>query len=108
MKESQTTEWKESWLDEYLKWLCGFANAEGGVLVVGRNDKGVPVGVANAKKLLEDLPNKIRDGVLPSRGDRGVGPRHRTHLRRLPLGGLPGSGDRVRGDRAMDQVSVSP
>ena len=61
MKESQNIEWKVSWRDEYIKWLCGFANAEGGVLVVGRNDKGQPVGVADAKKLLEDLPNKIRD-----------------------------------------------
>ena len=61
MKEHQCVEWKESWHDEYLKWICGFANAEGGVLVVGRNDKGVAVGVADARKLLEDLPNKIRD-----------------------------------------------
>lgn len=45
MKENQNTEWKESWRDEYLKWLCGFANAEGGVLVIGRNDKGQPIGV---------------------------------------------------------------
>ena len=66
MKESQHVEWKESWRDEYLKWLCGFANAEGGVLVVGKDDKGRPVGVSDAKKLLEDLPNKIRDvlGVM--------------------------------------------
>jgi ATP-dependent DNA helicase RecG len=61
MRENQTVEWKESWRDEYLKWICGFANAEGGVLVIGRNDKGVTVGVGNAEKLLEDLPNKIRD-----------------------------------------------
>jgi ATP-dependent DNA helicase RecG len=61
MKESQHIEWKESWRDEYLRWICGFANAEGGVLVIGRNDKGVPVGVTDAKKLLLDLPNKIRD-----------------------------------------------
>lgn len=61
MKENQHIEWKESWRDEYLKWICGFANAEGGVLVIGRNDKGVAVGVKNARKLLEDLPNKIRD-----------------------------------------------
>lgn len=33
MKESQHTEWKESWRDEYLRWFCGFANAEGGVLL---------------------------------------------------------------------------
>lgn len=61
MKESQHIEWKETWRDEYLRWLCGFANAQGGVLVIGRNDRGEPVGVADAKKLLVDLPNKIRD-----------------------------------------------
>jgi ATP-dependent DNA helicase RecG len=61
LKESQHIEWKESWRDEYLRWICGFANAEGGVLVIGRNDKGVAVGVDNSRKLLEDLPNKIRD-----------------------------------------------
>jgi len=32
MKESQNTGWKESWRDEYLKWICGFANADGGKL----------------------------------------------------------------------------
>jgi hypothetical protein len=38
----------------------------GGVLVIGRNYKGESVGVPNARKLLEDLPNKIRDlpGIL--------------------------------------------
>ena len=61
MKESQHIEWKEAWRDEYLKWIAGFANAEGGVLVLGRNDKGKAVGVPDAKKLLADLPNKIRD-----------------------------------------------
>lgn len=30
MAESQNIEWKESWWDEYLKWICGFANAQGG------------------------------------------------------------------------------
>lgn len=34
-KETQRIEWKESWRDEYVKWLCGFANADGGVLVIG-------------------------------------------------------------------------
>ena len=44
MNEDQNTEWKESWQDEHLKWLCAFANAQGGVLEVGRNDKGQVVG----------------------------------------------------------------
>lgn len=60
-KESQNKEWKESWRDEYLKWICGFANAEGGKLIIGRNDKNQIVGVKNAKELLEVLPNKVRD-----------------------------------------------
>ena len=66
MRENQRLEWKETWRDEYLRWICGFANAEGGTLVIGKNDKGVPVGVANARRLIEELPNKIRDllGVI--------------------------------------------
>ena len=64
--ESQHTEWKESWRDEHLRWVCGFANAQGGRLEIGRNDAGAVVGVPDAAKLLEDLPNKIRDvlGIL--------------------------------------------
>ena len=60
-KETQAIEWKGSWRDEYLRWVCGFANAQGGRLIIGKNDKGLVLGVANAKKLLEDIPNKIRD-----------------------------------------------
>ena len=61
--ESQHTEWKESWRDDLLRWVSGFANAEGGRLEIGRNDKGKIVGLADAPKLLEDLPNKIRDSM---------------------------------------------
>ncbi len=61
MREQQNMEWKESWRDDYLRWICGFANAEGGVLVIGRNDRGQAVGVANARRLLEEIPNKVRD-----------------------------------------------
>lgn len=25
MPEHQTIEWKESWHDEYLEWICGYA-----------------------------------------------------------------------------------
>lgn len=61
MTENHIVEWKQSWRDEYLKWICGFANAGGGTLVIGRDDNGKAVGVENAKKLLEDIPNKVRD-----------------------------------------------
>ncbi|HPW96586.1 MAG TPA: ATP-binding protein [Paludibacteraceae bacterium] len=59
MSESQNTEYKSIWKDEYLKWICGFANAQGGTIFIGKDDNGDVVGVKNAKKLLEELPNKI-------------------------------------------------
>jgi ATP-dependent DNA helicase RecG len=66
-KESQNIEWKQSWHDEYLKWICGFANAQGGRIFIGKDDAGKVTGLINSKKLLEDLPNKIRDqlGLMP-------------------------------------------
>ena len=63
MAESQNVEYKESWRDEYLKWLCGFANAQGGTIYIGVDDAGNVVGVKNVKKLMEDIPNKIQSGL---------------------------------------------
>lgn len=63
MAESQNIEYKESWRDEYLKWVCGFANAQGGTIYIGVHDDGRVAGVKNAKKLLEDIPNKIQAGL---------------------------------------------
>lgn len=60
MQESQNIEYKESWRDEYLKWICGFANAQGGTLFIGIDDKENIIGVSESKKLLEDIPNKIQ------------------------------------------------
>ena len=59
ISESQNIEFKETWRDEYLKWICGFANAVGGKLYIGVNDAQEIVGVADSKRLMEDLPNKI-------------------------------------------------
>ena len=59
MQENQNIEYKSLWKDEYLKWICGFANAQGGTLYIGKDDNGNVVGVKNARKLLEELPNKI-------------------------------------------------
>ena len=61
MSENQNIEWKESWRDEYLKWICGFANAQGGKIYIGMDDNGVVIGVSDSKRLLEDIPNKVRD-----------------------------------------------
>ena len=80
MSESQLIEYKESWRDEYLKWICAsfacqnsfsktrsglrrFANAQGGVLYIGKRDDGSVCAVADSKKLMEDIPNKVRDAL---------------------------------------------
>ena len=72
MTESQNIEYKKSWRDEYLKWICGFANAQGGSIYIGKDDDGNVVGIKNAKKLLEDIPNKVRDilGIIPDSQDK--------------------------------------
>ena len=66
MSETQNIEYKSTWRDEYLKWICGFANANGGAIFIGKDDNGNVTGIKNAKKILEDIPNKVRDvlGVL--------------------------------------------
>ena len=60
-KEKQNIEWKETWRDEYFKWICGFANAQGGTLFIGKDDNGKIKHLAKAGKLLEDIPNQVRD-----------------------------------------------
>ena len=59
--ENQVIEWKESWQDKYLEWICGYANAQGGTLYIGVDDDGDVKGLDSKtiKKLLEDIPNKI-------------------------------------------------
>lgn len=59
MPEQQNIEYKESWRDEYLKWICGFANANGGKILIGIDDNGNATGLSDYKKLMEDIPNKV-------------------------------------------------
>ena len=69
IEESQNIEHKESWRDEYLKWICGFANAQGGRVYIGVDDDRQVTGVEDSKRLMEDIPNKIRDvlGIIVDR-----------------------------------------
>ena len=63
MPEQQNIEYKQSWHDDYLKWVCGFANAQGGLIFIGKDDNGNIVGVADYKKLMDDIPNKIKNAM---------------------------------------------
>ena len=58
MTETQNIEYKQQWRDEYLKWICGFANAQGGKMLIGMDDNGGIVGIDDYQKSMEDIPNK--------------------------------------------------
>ena len=59
--ENQNIEWKENWRDEYLKWVCGFANANGGKIYIGKDDSGNVIHLPNYDYLMNTIPNKIRN-----------------------------------------------
>lgn len=67
MIENQDVEFKSTWKDEWLEWVCGMANANGGIIYIGKDDNGVTTGVNSAVKLVKDIPNKIKDtmGIIP-------------------------------------------
>ena len=66
--EGQNIEYKRIWKDEYLKWVSGFANAQGGRIYIGIDDDMSVVGVTKLHEQLEDIPNKIINltSVFPS------------------------------------------
>ena len=66
-EENHNIEYKQKWSNDCLKAIAAMANSSGGQLFVGLDDHGTPVGLKNTKKLLEDIPNTIRNrlNVLP-------------------------------------------
>src|SRR5690349_11153410 len=46
--------------------ICGFANAQGGVIFIGKDDNGKVTGIGDHKKLMDEIPNKVKDlmGIL--------------------------------------------
>jgi ATP-dependent DNA helicase RecG len=63
MPEQQNIEYKSVWKDEYLKWICGFANAQGGRIYIGKDDAGAVVGAKDYKRLMDEIPNKIKNNL---------------------------------------------
>lgn len=61
MDESQNIEYKEIWKDEYLKWICGFANANGGRIFLGVDDDPPhkPVGLDNAERITSSKGSQL-------------------------------------------------
>lgn len=67
MNEQQNIEWKSEWKEDILKEICGFANAKGGTVYIGVDNKGNITGCPNSRKLLADIPVfcKSRLGIIP-------------------------------------------
>jgi ATP-dependent DNA helicase RecG len=65
--ENQNKEYKQAWNDNCLKTICAFANTGGVKLYIGIDNEGKPVGVKDAVKYLDDIPNKTKDilGITP-------------------------------------------
>ena len=61
LPESEISEWKSSWDSKYLKWLCAYANTNGGKLYIGVNDDGYVMGLRDYRDLQETIPNSIRN-----------------------------------------------
>ncbi|MGC9471624.1 MAG: ATP-binding protein [Bacteroidales bacterium] len=69
-EETHNIEYKQQWSNDCLKVISAMANANGGTLFIGMDDQGNPVELKNTKKLLDDIPNTIRNrlNVLPMVG----------------------------------------
>jgi len=80
MKESQQTEWKQTWRDEYLRWICGFANAQGGTLCIGKNDNGEVVCPENYPENPRGYAGIAKRWPLRDRGTAGEHQRKRSEI----------------------------
>lgn len=56
--EQQNIEYKSSWRYELLKWVGGFANANGGVIFIGKDDDGnvCRIDTLNGSVIIFEIP----------------------------------------------------
>lgn len=59
ISENQNIEFKQSWHNNYLNWICGFANARGGTFFFGKDNDGQVVGFSGWPQLMEEIPNMV-------------------------------------------------
>lgn len=52
--------------DSIARNLCAFLNGDGGRVLVGVSDDGMPVGLADAKKYIEELKIFLLEAIVPS------------------------------------------
>jgi ATP-dependent DNA helicase RecG len=64
MPEQQNIEYKSSWHDDYLKWICGFANTQGRKIYIGMNDAVTAAGAEGKKTLMEEFQTKSKSKTI--------------------------------------------
>jgi len=65
MLESNNIEFKREYTADIKKEVVAFANTDGGVIYVGRDNDGNIYELANVDEVLSQISNSIRDSVLP-------------------------------------------
>ena len=65
MRETRTTEFKETITNTFLKTVSAFANYDGGEIYFGLDDDGNIKGLADVKQACLDIENKINDSINP-------------------------------------------
>ena len=121
--EPQDVERRSSWRDEHLDCICGLANGRGGVLEIGRNERGEALGVTEVPRLIEEIPVKVQSvlGLVVNvhlKSDCGRDylridvPSHPTRIRyrrRYPdLAELEADDDRARTDGSASKQPEPP
>lgn len=65
MRESSDVEFKREYTADIKKEVMAFANSNGGVIYVGRDDEGNVYPLSDVDGTLTQITNSIRDGLLP-------------------------------------------
>ena len=63
--EDEKIEFKETFVPDIYKEVIAFANTDGGIIFVGVDDNGNPVGLENVDDTYTRITNGIRDAILP-------------------------------------------
>lgn len=71
MNESQYIEFKASFNDEVIETLVAFANTNGGKVLVGVRNNGLPltsftIGEETAQKYVNEIKNKTQPSIIPN------------------------------------------
>ncbi len=63
--ETENIEFKVQATDEIYKEVIAFANTDGGVIYIGIDDNGTPIGIDEPDEVYTRITNGIRDAIMP-------------------------------------------